>query len=181
MVIVEAIDGGKIVKVSEDYARREGLLIIRRNVEAPVQVRQKEEERRLLFDDYRKPLKPGKSQVLKELKDHFYWDISQARKLKGITRKQLGLAVGVSELDIKMVENGMLPKDDFILINKIQNYLGLHLRKEQSYIDQPLRKLVEKEMPNKEVKTENKRETRKDNNQESKDLNVFGDDIEIIE
>ena len=37
--IVEAIDEGRIVKVPEDYARREGLLILRKPVQASLEER----------------------------------------------------------------------------------------------------------------------------------------------
>jgi hypothetical protein len=64
---------------------------------------------------------------------------------------------------------GVLPENSFVLINKIQNYLRINLRKDRKDFSQPMRKLVEKKQ---EEKAEEKR----------KEFSaVIGDDIEVIE
>lgn len=151
---VEALEDGKIVRVSEDYAKREGLFILRKDVvekkeEEPQptfrlgsQRKKPKEESKLLFDDFRKPLNWRKHQVISELIDNFHWEILKARKARGETRKQTAQAVGVSENDIKMLENGLLPSNDFVLINKVQNYFGINLRKDKKDFSNEARRLV---------------------------------------
>jgi transcriptional regulator with XRE-family HTH domain len=136
--IVEAIEEGRIVRVSEEYAKQEGLLILRKassgeGVREKVDVKKGlGEERRLGFDDYRRPLDWRKNKIIDALIDNFNWEIAKMRKAKNITRKQLATEVGVSENTIKIVENGILPSEDFVLINKIENYLGISLRKDKT-------------------------------------------------
>ena len=56
-----------------------------------------------------------KNNVLKELIDNFHWQISRVRRMKNMSRRQLAQAAGVSEDDLKMIENGILPREDFIV------------------------------------------------------------------
>ncbi|MBS3071532.1 helix-turn-helix domain-containing protein [Candidatus Pacearchaeota archaeon] len=145
---VEAIEEGKIVRVSEKYAKREGLLILRKasiETERKNQAKKIEDlDKRIGFEELRKPLKWKENKVIKELVENFHWQISLARKKKNLTRKALAEAIGESESTIKLVENGMLPKDDFVLINKIQEKLGINLRKDKNQeFNQSMRKLVD--------------------------------------
>lgn len=164
MEMVEAIDDGRIVRVSEDYAKREGLPILRRsNVEKVEKkavsegdlVKRREFSGRgifesnksnrglLAFDEYRRPLKKSESDVSNELIDNFHWEILKKRKEKEISRKQFASDLGVNEEEVKMVENGRLPRNDFVLINKIQSYLGINLRKDGQDFSRPAREKVE--------------------------------------
>ncbi len=138
---VEAIEDGRIVKVTEYYARREGLFILRKvsgeEISKPkIQPyelktrRERKEEEKLRFEDFRKPLNWRKNQVISELKDNFQWSVVSERKRRNMTRKQLADKVGVSENEIKLIENGLLPANDFVLVNKIQSTLGINLRKD---------------------------------------------------
>lgn len=134
--IVEAIHEGKLIRAYEDDALREGLFILRYVDGLPSSAQSKkvkpEEEKKLLFDDYRRPLR-AKEGVMKELADNFHWLIMEKRKSRGMTRKQLATAVRASENDIKMIENGVLPSPDFVLINRIEQCLGVNLRKNPVY------------------------------------------------
>jgi len=151
--MVEAIEEGRIVKVREDYARREGLLILRKKAssesnDSGVQTSRimgENEERRLGLDDFRKPLGWRKSQVVSELIDNFGWPIAKARRSRNLTRKQVAEKIGESESSVKMIEAGILPKEDFVLINKIQSYLQINLRKDKKDFEESPRKLVEEE------------------------------------
>ena len=106
---VEAIEEGKIVKVTEEYAKLEGLPILRRYTPQKVQEKKKQEKTTyLLFDDFRKPLKP-KSQVLLELIENFHWQISKKRREFGLTRRQLAQKINEPEYYIKMLENEFGP------------------------------------------------------------------------
>lgn len=145
--LVEAIEDGKIVRVSSDYAKREGLFVLRKVDQEPKKEvaskptyfdirsrreRQKkeEEEGKLRFEDFRKPLNWRKHQVISELKDNFHWDLLEARKKRILSRKQVAQKVGVSENDIKLIESGLAPGNDFVLVNKLQEFYGINLRKD---------------------------------------------------
>jgi len=132
--VVEAIHEGRLVRAYEDDALREGLFILRFIDAIPGQEKKvkPEEEKKLLFDDYRRPLR-NKDNVTKELSDNFHWAIMGKRKSRGMTRKQFADAVRASENDIKMIENGVLPSPDFVLVNRIEQYCGISLRKNPVY------------------------------------------------
>jgi len=148
--MVEALEDGKIVKVSEEYAKAERLLILRRiekqgKVDAPVSKERKffGEEKKVGFDELRKPLHYQKNKVIEDLVPNFQWEIMKARRTKNITRKKLAEAIGVNENSLKLIENGSLPADDFVLINKLQNYLGINLRKNKMDYNQSVRKILD--------------------------------------
>jgi ribosome-binding protein aMBF1 (putative translation factor) len=126
-------------------------------------------KKRGLSEELKRPLDWKKKQVVSELIDNFHWHISHARRQKGLMRKQFAEAIGESEEVVKKIENGVLPENSFVLVNKIQNYLRINLRKDRKDFSQPMRKLVEKKQ---EEKAEEKR----------KEFSaVIGDDIEVIE
>src|SRR3989338_2177107 len=98
--MVEAIDDGRIVRVPEDYAVREGLLILKRPKPlAPAQpvAEQPADRRASGLDAFRKPLRYKQNDVAGSLVDHFQWIVGQKRKEKGLTRKQVASAVQCSE------------------------------------------------------------------------------------
>lgn len=136
--MVDAIDDGSIVRVSVGYARREGLPILRHIQDTsnnPAIVSAAKNQRIdsvkiAPFENLRRPLKKSSAGVLSSLSDNFRWVISSRRKERGLTRKQLAAALGVSDEEIKMVENGVLPSDDFILIGALERYLKVNVRKD---------------------------------------------------
>src|SRR3989344_8786729 len=119
---VDVIEEGRLVRVPEDYAIREGLMIIRRP-EMPLGQRdseaidklkaEKREKDFFSLDKLRKPIK--KNGVAESLVDNFNWIISQKRRERNMTRKQLSGAIGVKEGDLKMIENGLLPSEDYVV------------------------------------------------------------------
>jgi len=148
--MVEALEDGKIVKVSEEYARVERLPILRRierkdKIEVPVSKDRRllGEEKKIGFDELRKPLHYQKNKVIEDLVPNFQWEIMKARRAKNITRKKLAGAIGVNENSLKLIENGSLPADDFVLINKLQDYLGINLRKDKMNYSQSVRKILD--------------------------------------
>src|SRR3989338_3282633 len=168
--LVEAIEEGRIVKVSEDYAKREGLPILRKQqpkIPKPAQ-KKDSEEKRLFIDDLRKPLKALKSQVMTELVDNFQWEIAKKRRQLAITRKQLAASISEPEYVLKLLENGILPKDDFVIINKLQAKLNLNLRKDKKDFIQPARNLIE----------EPKENAKKESSSKKTDEGLLGDDIQ---
>ena len=124
--LVEAIEEGRIVKVTEEYAQREGLLVLRKH-RLQIQEKQqkkKEEENLPELQDLRKAQYYKGNQVLSELIDNFQWHIIKKRRALGLTRKRLAEKLGETEHTIKLMENGVLPREDFVIVNKLQNFFG---------------------------------------------------------
>ncbi len=175
---VEAIEEGKIVKVPESYARREGLPILRRSLsqtyqqKIPSYLEKKERPKTESRIDFMSKLKKSptwkEKQVLSELINNWQWHIRTERRKKGITRKQLAELVNETESNIKMLEFGCLPSEDFVLINKVQKVLGINLRKDQKDFNQSLQDMMQSKEPTK-VKT----------NQSADEL--LGKDIDILD
>jgi ribosome-binding protein aMBF1 (putative translation factor) len=155
---VDAIEEGKIVRVSEEYARREGLLIIRKKVESnpvlqPVplgQLRRAERRAKPQVEEFRKPLDYRKNNVIAELKENFQWDITKKRREKNLSRRQLAFMVGESEDVIISLENGFLPRDDFVLLNNVERVLGINIHKNATPATVTLNQLS-KSQPHKET------------------------------
>jgi len=151
MVFVEAIEEGKIVKVEESYAREEGLPVLRKCEEeledSEIKRKQREEYSGSLYgvSDLSRPLNKDKNQVVMELVDNFHWEISKERRKRNLSRKKFGEVIGESESVVKMVENGILPSEDFFLINKIQDKLGINLRKDGKDFQQSARGMLDKD------------------------------------
>lgn len=159
--LVEAIEEGRIVRVREQYARLEGLPILRKHkptVQESIKTREKmlqDKQETFSFDDFRKPLRTSKSQVLSELLDNFHWEISKKRRTINLTRKQLAKEINEPESSIKLIENGILPSNDFVIINKLQSRLKINLRKDKQDFSQSPRSLIEK--PNEKPEENNKK------------------------
>ena len=173
--LVDAIEEGKIVKVSLDYAKKEGLTILRKSTMPSFhelkKTKQFSQEERISIDELRKPLRAKKSQVIASLIENFQWEIAKKRRSLGFSRKQLALSINESESAIKLLENGILQKDDFVLINKIQERLNLNLRKDQQDFIQPARKLLKEEPAKPNIE--------KSSSQPNEEL--IGSDIQLIE
>jgi len=187
-MLVEAIEEGKIVKVPEFYAKSEGLPIIRKPMMRELQERATNltpgsQER--IPHEYRKPFSEilqnpdnwKKKQVTAELLDNFHWMIRIERKRKGLSRKQFSKILDESEDNIKMVEAGFLPANDFILINKIQQHLGVNLRKDKKDYTESIGSMMKKT-----TIAEEGGWTPKQPKQEQKETyNFSGTEIEILE
>lgn len=64
-----------------------------------------------------------------DLVDNFHWLITRARRLKKISRGQLAKEISESEAAIKMAEQGILPEDDYRLVNKLESFLNIRIKK----------------------------------------------------
>ncbi len=132
-ILVDALDDGVIVRVPESYARREGLPILRKWVppqpehKSPNKLGPKETGG---MDTFRRPLRKEADGIRAALLDNFHWTLRQKRQEMRLSRKQLAAAVGASEQDIKFLENGVLPSNDFVLISALERYCGITMRKE---------------------------------------------------
>ena len=180
--LVEAIEEGRIVKVTEEYAQREGLLVLRKH-RLQIQEKQqkkKEEENLPELQDLRKAQYYKGNQVLSELIDNFQWHIIKKRRALGLTRKRLAEKLGETEHTIKLMENGVLPREDFVIVNKLQNFFNINLRKDKKDFAQSPRSLI-----NKNQKQELKQDVETDekqNNQSNADIKTkVSGDIELIE
>ncbi|MFH1290565.1 MAG: hypothetical protein ABIH92_04095 [Nanoarchaeota archaeon] len=182
--LVEAIEEGKIVKVSEHYAKREGLVILKKpeiRINNPSTTpsyfsRDSKRERVKPLSHYLET-KPDwrQQQVLQELVDNFHWQIRMNRRRLGLTRKQLAKMINEPDEDLRILETGHLPSKDFVLINKIQKALGINLRKDQKEFD-----LTTEEIMERARKKDQERQNEKPKNREDySDLVDSG--IEILE
>lgn len=184
--LVDAIEEGKIVRVTEEYARKENLPVLRKH-KKPDEKKQKKEEEDSSILDLKKNLYYKKNQVLGELLSNFNWHIVKKRRDLNLTRRQLAEKLGESENTIKLLENGILPKEDFVVINKLQDILGLNLRKDKQDFTQSPRTLIQEPTPIKFnespqiVKNEVKEKIEKKEDVKEAKGRMLGDDIELLE
>lgn len=158
---VDAIEEGRIVRVSETYARIEGLTILRKSgdfewgdsnyykKQATLNLQEKKPELKhkrgvINLEPYRKPLKYAENDIASSLIDNFHWVLIQKRKQRALTRKQLGEAISEKEEAIKSIENGIVPANNYILVNKLERYFGVTLRKDGSDFSKTMNEVMNK-------------------------------------
>ncbi len=139
-IYVEAIKDGEIIRVPESVAIEEDLFILRRlgappqqptaSVQSPAVRRESSQKNASIISEW-KLGKFGmkKNNVLQDLVPNFHWQISSYRKKMNMSRAKLAQMINASELEVKMIELGELPADDFVLISRIEQLFGLNLRK----------------------------------------------------
>jgi ribosome-binding protein aMBF1 (putative translation factor) len=74
-------------------------------------------------------LKERRANQPADLIDNFNWTIQRIRRNKKITREQFSKGIGEPESAIRMIEQGVLPGNNYKIISKIESYLGVTLRK----------------------------------------------------
>lgn len=183
--LVDVIKDGEIVRMSEARAVSEDLFVLRKviepergmydNVEAPERKELRKQEMPVKSVSRLEKWRAGKSgiksnEVINELVNNFHWEIAKARRGKGISRKHLADGIGVSEEEIRTIEFGELVKDDFVLISKIESFLGISLRKE---------KKPEANFAKIQRMEEEKREAELEKQREAKREKFIGSEIEI--
>lgn len=187
---VEAIKDGEIIRVLESVAILEDLFILRKiggspqnnsgDVNIPINsVRSKEpilKNASIMSDWKHGKFGIKKNNVLVDLIPNFNWEISKNRKLKNISRIKLAQMVNSTEEQIKMIELGELPADDFVLISRIEQVFGINLRRYPSSIASVNVKDLQKN--NEERKRENVSKISKGIFREDA---ISGNDIEIID
>ena len=146
--LLEALSSKGIVKLCEACFKEEDMPILRR----PTTFQLKEAEKKPII--YKRPLpeevektettlkdvidKNYEVAVSKEKKprpnlvDNFHWIIMRTRRMKKLTQEQLAKEISESIAAIKMIEQGILPEDDYRLVNKIGSFLGINLVKDVS-------------------------------------------------
>lgn len=75
---------------------------------------------------------PAKAVPTDHLVNNFHWVIMRVRRSKKLTQKELAQALRESEVAIKMIEQGTLSSKTPMLIDKIENYLGINLKKDDT-------------------------------------------------
>lgn len=188
--IVEAIREGEIVRMPEFQALSEDLFILRpaETIEAkanaiiakqlpPISERvldlTKSGKNPSLIDKWRREkIDYRKNNVLRDLIPNFNWEISKVRRARNLTRKQLANAIGFSEEDIKIAENGGLPQDNFFLINKLESFLKISLRRDNH---------VSAEVNLAELQRRKEDEVKHSQTMNNRDSSVLGRDIEIVD
>lgn len=75
--------------------------------------------------------------------DNFNWIIMRARRAKKLTQLQLAKELAEPEAAIRLAEKGIIPDDDYKLINKLESHLGVRLMRREAAeeIKQKSRKL----------------------------------------
>ena len=162
--LYDAISNRGLIKICEDCASREDLPIVKKPTEEQivesktpgsksVRDRLKNMQRNnftigrepTLRDLVDKKFKTNTFQTPSDLVPNFHWTIQQIRRARKITREQFAKGIGESEATVRMVEEGILPNGDYKIINKIESYLKITLRKgssEASGIKMPERRYV---------------------------------------
>ncbi len=149
---VEAIEGGKIVRVEASYARREGLPILRPILpdikkETAKENSKKEEGSFFQASDLKAMLShKQKNPLEKALVPNFHWQVVRARRERNITRKQLAKQVGFSLKEVQMLENGIFPTQNLVALAKLEEVLGISIRKGAEEIEQPMRRMIERKI-----------------------------------
>lgn len=149
--LLDAISSSGIVKVCGDCSEKEDMPVLRR----PTTFQLKEAEKRPRYMYPKEPKKEFEEQntktTLKEivdknyeasifkekgpridLIDNFHWVLMRARRLKKITQEQLAKEISESTAAIKMAEEGILPEDDYRLVNKLESFLGVKILKNEA-------------------------------------------------
>jgi ribosome-binding protein aMBF1 (putative translation factor) len=181
--MVEAIEEGRIVQVSESYAKREGLVILKKpelqiKNQIPSHLETKREKTRPLTEYVKSKPDWREKQVMSELIENFHWQIRFGRRQKGFTRKQFAKMANITEDELQIIESGRLPSNDFIIINKIQNTLGINLRKDGKNFDVTTEEILEKARQKQEEKKQFSKPAKKP---EESDSEMLGRGIEILD
>lgn len=74
-------------------------------------------------------LKERKAKQPVDLVDNFHWTIQRIRRNRKITREQFAKGIGEPESTVRMIEQGILPENNYKIISKIESYLGISLKK----------------------------------------------------
>ncbi len=148
--LLDAISPKGIVKVCEICAEMENMPVFRRPT--TFQLKESEKKPRILYplETEKKPEEAKIETTLKEivdrkyerrisqekklssdLVDNFHWIVMRARRLKKLTQEQLAEEISESTAAIKMAEKGILPEDDYRLVNKLESFLGIKIIRDE--------------------------------------------------
>lgn len=93
-----------------------------------------------------------------DLIPNFHWTIQRIRRTRKISREEFAKGIGESESTVRMIEQGILPEENYKIINKIENFLKISLRKETPSITlKPEKKFIlDNSILEKDVKLDSK-------------------------
>ena len=145
--LYDAISSKGVVKICSDCNSIERLPIIKRPTTDQIADSQKQKSvRDMLGGMNRGKLMAGREMSLRELVDknlkerlakqpsdlidNFHWTIQRIRRNRKITREQFAKGINESEATVRMLEQGILPNNDYKIISKVENYLGVSLKKQ---------------------------------------------------
>ena len=152
--LLDVISLKEIVKVCEACSKAEDMPVLRRPT--TFQLKESEKKQRIYPRESEKEAEKAETEAkteitLKEiadrnyeerisqekkprpdLVDNFHWVIMRARRLKKLTQEQLAEEILESTSAIKMAENGILPEDDYRLVNKLESFLGIRIVKDEA-------------------------------------------------
>lgn len=144
----DAISNKGIVKVCSDCANIEKIPVIKKPTENQIKEAQRHRtvHERLVGAGLGKKLTTNRETTLRDLVDqkfknrgiqshpdlinNFHWKIQQVKRTKRITRDEFAKGIGESDATVRMIEQGILPANDYKIVNKIESFLGISLRKE---------------------------------------------------
>lgn len=202
--MVDAIKEGQIITIAASQARSEDLFVLRRHG-AHVHVEQAQQAPAVSFSARRKERESDstlyrtvqrwhsyepeykKNNVVKDLIENFHWEIARGRKVKNLSRAQLARAINVPEHTVKMIENGELPSDDYVLVSKIEHLLGIRLRRSAPATASPGAQSMQGPATTVPVSLASLQRLREEKTKDKKpsaparSSSVVGSDIEIIE
>lgn len=145
--LYDAISSTGIVKICGECNAVEGLPVIKRPTTDQIADSQRQKSvRDMLAGVNRGKMLSGREPTLRELVDknlkerlskqpsdlidNFQWTIQRVRRNRKITREQFAKGIGESEATIRMLESGVLPNNDYKIITKTENFLGINLKKQ---------------------------------------------------
>lgn len=67
-----------------------------------------------------------------DLVENFHWVVMRVRRARKLTQDELARGIGESVAAIKMVEQGVLPEDDYRLVRKLEAFLGIRIVKAEN-------------------------------------------------
>ena len=184
---VEAIKDGEIIRVPERVAILEDLFILRKINTTPQPavsmqsstMKSKEVTRNssIMYDWKHGKFGGKKNNAVQDLVPNFNWEISRNRKAKNMTRLKLAQMINATEEEVKVMELGGLPADDFVLISRVEQIFGINLRKHPASIAQV--NLADLQRKNEQIKKET---AVRSSSTFFKDSTTFtGSDIEILD
>jgi ribosome-binding protein aMBF1 (putative translation factor) len=145
--LYNAISSKGVVKICGDCNAVEGLPVIRRPTTDQLENSQKQKSVRDMLSGIEKgKMTTGREPTLRELVDkslkerlarqpsdlidNFHWEIQRIRRNRKITREQFAKGINESEAVVRMIEQGILPNNDYKIVTKIENFLGINLKKQ---------------------------------------------------
>ncbi len=184
-IVVEVIKDGQIMRVPKSQAEEEELFILntpsKQEIYAQANVPMPAKKNHLTLDLTPKDKAAKDSlrqRIANSLEDNFHWKLSRMRREKGISRMQLAKTIGDSEDNIKRLELGELDSNSIVLITKLEEALGISLRKDKDAFNSA-RKMLEENQAEK-FREERRNESKKKIEKADADAWVGGD-IEIID